>query len=114
MISSPALRAKTTAEVIASTIGYEVNQIKYDWELFHATTNDLFNITRNIPDRFKTVFLYGHNPGFTYFANSLGNLNIDNVPTTGIVGFEFSETWEKIKEGSGKLLLFDYPKKVTE
>lgn len=114
MISSPAVRARTTAEIIAKEIKFSLKQIKYDWELFHANTNGLYNIVHKIPERFGTVFIYGHNPGFTYFANSLGNLNIDNIPTCGIVGLEFSCPWKKISEGSGTQLFFDYPKRPKE
>lgn len=114
MISSPALRAKRTAQIIARALDYSSSQIKYDWELYHAGSNLLFNIMNKIPDRFSSVCLFGHNPGFTYFANALGGLDIYNIPTSGVVCLEFSEPWSKIKEGNGKLVFFDYPKKPKE
>ena len=112
IISSPALRARKTAEIIGSELEYKENEIKYDWELFHASTNTLLNILKKVSPRFRVVFLIGHNPGLTYMANSLGNLEIMNIPTTGIVVLEFNELWSEIEFGSGKLLSFDYPKKV--
>ena len=42
--------------------------------------------------------IFGHNPGLTEFVNSLmdGELDIDNVPTCGVVAFQFdTETWKK-------------------
>lgn len=114
IISSPALRARKTAEIISSEMGYDESEIKYDWELFHASTNTLLSILKKIPPRFRIVFLFGHNPGLTYFANSLSNLKIDNIPTTGIVGIEFNKPWKDINFGTGKMLLYDYPKKVKE
>jgi len=56
--------------------------------------------------------LVGHNPESTGLANELGGLNIDNIPTCGIVALTFSRcTWAELTPGSGALLFFDYPKK---
>jgi len=114
VISSPAVRARKTAEVIAHALSYDLDQIKYDWELFHANAGVLLNVLRKVPSRFDTVFMFGHNPGLTYFANQIGGLDIDNIPTSGIVAMEFSTSWKKVDLGTGKFQFFDYPKKTKE
>ena len=65
---------------------------------------------RALPDTINIAALVGHNPGMTYAANSFAeNLELDNLPTCGIVGIEFPvSTWREIDTGS--LHYFDYPK----
>jgi phosphohistidine phosphatase len=37
--------------------------------------------------------------------------DIDNVPTCGVVAFQFlADRWEQVTWGTGKMLFFDYPK----
>jgi phosphohistidine phosphatase len=57
--------------------------------------------------------LFGHNPGFTYFANLLCDINIYNIPTAGIVAIDFQvDRWQDTEMGMGDLVFFDYPKKT--
>ncbi len=38
-------------------------------------------------------------------------IDIDNVPTCGVVAFRLSaEAWKDISWGKGQMLFFDYPK----
>ena len=51
--------------------------------------------------------MFGHNPGFTWAANQLANLDIDNIPTCGIVAMSFSvDSWSEVDFGKGKLIFF--------
>jgi len=113
-ISSPAVRAMETAKLMAEVLKFPDKWIKYDWNIYHADPATLMRVVNTIESRFNLVFIFGHNPGFTYFANSLGKISIDNIPTSGIVGFQFSKKWSEIKPGDGSLLLYDYPKKIKE
>jgi phosphohistidine phosphatase len=112
MLSSPAERAISTCRTIASVIGYSADRIKTDRRVYHADEDDLFSVLKELNENQKTVMLFGHNPGFTYFANTLLNENIMNIPTCGIVGCKIKiNFWKEIKPGCGELLFFDFPKK---
>jgi phosphohistidine phosphatase len=57
--------------------------------------------------------LFSHNPGLTDFVNTLmnGALDIDNVPTCGVVAFKFNiDDWRDVQWGKGEMMFFDYPK----
>lgn len=112
LISSPAVRAHKTAKEIAEKIGYSKKDIILDDGVYHAGQHSLLEIIHQLDNDTESVMLFGHNPGFTTFANALGNLDIDNIPTSGIVALEFSKSWKDIYYGDGKLLFFDYPKKA--
>lgn len=115
IISSPANRAITTAKEIAQVIGFPLEDIIEMEDIYHAGMNSLKDVVRGLDEKFKSVALVGHNPGFTDLANQLKEHDyyIDNVPTCGVVAMEFAcNSWKEITDHSGRLLFFDYPKKV--
>ncbi len=114
LISSPARRASSTAKKIAKKIEYSKKDILINEDLYHGSDAMLINIVKTLDDTANSVMLFGHNPGFTYFANQLCNINISNIPTAGIVAIEFQiDTWSEAELGNGELVFFDYPKKNT-
>ncbi len=110
--SSPALRAITTAKIIAGILECPLSGIHTDQNLYHASEMTLIDFLKNAPDKADCIFITGHNPGLTDFANLLQKELIDNIPTTGVVGIEFKiSLWKDVKGKSGKMMLFEYPKR---
>ncbi len=111
LLSSPANRALTTCKVFARILGFDKEKIETNRSLYHAGEDSILNIIRKTPPFVKTLFVFGHNPGFTDFANELMNERISNIPTSGIVGCTLPiESWGEIDWGKGKMFLFDFPK----
>jgi phosphohistidine phosphatase len=113
MLSSPAKRALSTAKRLAKILSYGKDLIKTDRLLYHAGEETMLSIIRDLKDKHEVVFVFGHNPGLTEFVNSIkdDSLDIDNVPTCGIVAFKFdTDSWREVSWGKGKMLFFDYPK----
>jgi len=112
ILSSPAVRALTTAQVLAEEMGYPVDQIEQDKEVYHASTDHLLHIIRQVDGSVDVLMVFGHNPGITLLANLLTNHYIDNVPTTGIVRVKFGlNRWKDVRAGKGQIVSFDFPKK---
>lgn len=112
ILSSSAVRAYDYAKVIAEEFGIRKNQIEVTKKLYMADEEDMLDIIRSLKKSNQTVFLIGHNPDLTDFANSLTNERIDNIPTSGIFAVEFdAESWKDADFGKGKFISFDYPKK---
>jgi len=112
IISSPALRAKTTAQEIAKKVGYDKKDILYKDELYGAEVEDILSVLKKVPSKKDTVFIFGHNPGLTYFAEYISGKEIGNIPTCGIVYVKIdSDKWDHIGKGSGEFVSFEYPKK---
>lgn len=98
-ISSSALRAKTTAFQIAEGLGYPVEKVKIERQLYHAGTDDIFDILSAVPNDIQSVMIFGHNPTLTGFVNIFLQPKIDNLPTTGVVSIGFkTDKWENIVE----------------
>jgi len=111
MLSSPANRALTTCKVFANVLGFSSSKIITHQALYHASEESILEIIKTTPSFVKTLLVFGHNPGFTDFANELTNERIVNIPTTGVVACSVSiQSWNQIDWGKGELFLFDYPK----
>ncbi len=115
MVSSPAVRALATCQLMADKLGYDAGKIKTDRALYHASDDQILAVIKRLPnhnDRDEIIFLFGHNPGLTEFTNRLLNVNIENIPTCGVVEATVDiNSWAEADWGCGKLLSFDYPKK---
>lgn len=109
MISSPAKRAFTTCQYFASQ--FENTKIITEPDLYMPDISDFIRTINSIQDSENSVALFAHNEGITYFANSLTDENIVNIPTCGIVGFSADcETWKDFMKTPKKFLFFYYPK----
>lgn len=112
IVSSPAVRAKTTAQEIAHKVEYESKKIIYEDELYMGGVDEIEGILKKIPDSTHTVFLIAHNPGLTHFAEYVSGYAIDNIPTCGIFCVRLKDnTWKSIGKNAARYVSFEYPKK---
>jgi len=111
IIASSSRRTLETAEIIAEKIDYPLGRIISNDNIYEASTYDLLDIITKLDDKYSCVFLIGHNPALTILANLLTDVQIDNIPTTGVfvIGFDFTH-WRKVCEKTGTFISFDYPK----
>ena len=115
IISSPAKRARKTAQHMAVAIGYESSKISFSPEAYSFSAIDLFEIIRNIDVKYDDVVFVGHNYGITDFAEKLTGETLMNIPTSGIVAMTTEITrWEEIRPGCATLQFFDFPKKYLK
>lgn len=113
IISSPASRAKTTAEIVAKEINF-TKSIVYDENIYEASVKNLYHILRVISDKKSSVMLFGHNPALNMLVEELVDFN-ENIPTCGVVEIEFDcKRWSDISYDNSKLISFDYPKKFKQ
>jgi phosphohistidine phosphatase len=114
MLSSPAKRALSTCKRIAEALGYPAEKIKTDRALYHADEEEILSVIRRVKDKHDVLMVFGHNPGLTDFVNRMSRDNtatINNIPTCGVVAFDFNITsWNEADFGKGELRFYDYPK----
>ena len=112
IVSSPAVRAWTTAKIVADAIGYPREFLQRDNNLYLATVNGILDVIVAQDNGFNSLMLVGHNPGFTDFANYLVPGLTNNLPTAGIVSVELdTDDWSLYDKPDAKLLVHDFPKK---
>lgn len=114
IISSPAVRAASTAKLIAAEVGYDPGHIRWVEKLYHCTAEVFEEVItgEDIADDVKTVFIFAHNPGISHFAHyAVPELLQDDMPTCGMVGLTFNAArWSDYTEAKRVPLFFDYPK----
>ena len=111
IISSPAVRASTTADLIAGEIGFHRSRILRKHSVYAAGLATLLEVITQIDNAHQHALLVGHNPGVTQLCNHLCAAGIDNLPTCSIAQIEFdAQSWEDAVREKGRLAAFDYPK----
>ena len=112
IVCSPAVRTKTTAKMFAEQLGYPMEEISSNPELYFAGSNMFLKAASLVDETNDTAMLVGHNPAITEFVNALTGESIDNIPTCGLVEIQLPiDNWSEIEMGTGTLVDFDYPKK---
>ena len=110
-ISSTALRAITTAEILAEQVGFPPDQIQRSKDLYHASATELQEFIAGLDDAIGSAILFGHNPGMSSLVANLYGLPIDNLPTSGVVHLQFNEnTWSAVSSAPPARAYFDFPK----
>jgi len=110
-VSSPAKRAKKTAELFIKEFGKNEDEVVFVSELYHAPAQTFYNIIAGFDDRFNCAAIFSHNPGITEFVNSLTTVRLDNMPTCGIFAFNaLIKKWSDFPGAKKEFWFFDYPK----
>ncbi len=110
ILSSTAVRAVQTAESYLDVFVKERPEFEKTLGLYHASARAILENIRQTPNRIKTLFVFGHNPGFTDLINHLGE-DLENLPTAAVFGFYFkTDCWMEIQSGNASFWLYDFPK----
>ena len=105
ILSSPAMRAKTTAKYYHEVLGGE---LRLDERIYEASLMSLIYLVQESLEKVDSLMIVGHNPGLTALNDRLTNKSIYNIPTAAVVGIEFED---EIAPYKGKQLFYEYPKK---
>lgn len=110
-ISSPAKRARKTAELFAKEYDEKKENIIFFESLYLASPPGFFDVIAKTNDKFKTIAVFSHNEGITDFANSLTTTKIDDMPTCSIFAVKADiKHWSDFKDAEKEFWFFDYPK----
>jgi phosphohistidine phosphatase len=112
ILTSPAVRALTTATVMARELKVPAAHVIQDERLYLASPADLIAVIRELGGESKHLMVFGHNPGMNECANRLSaGDHIDNLPTCGMFTARFDiRSWADLDWNSGQEAEFDYPK----
>ncbi len=114
IVSSPALRAISTANIIAAELGASEKNIQLNQSIYEASCDTLLKMINAFDEDTDFVTLFGHNNGITDLAVYLTDADIFNIPTCGMVMISFPfEDWKMISKNTGEVVFYDYPKKQS-
>jgi len=115
LLSSPAVRAKQTAAIIAEEIGYPLDKIQAEELLYEQSTSKIIACLRNLQNCYSMVMIVGHNPSAQELVNALGNQSFSQIPSCGAVCLDFQvENWTEIDHGKGQVRFFISPEMLRE
>ena len=109
LVSSPAKRAKKTAQLFAQTWGIPEEDILFKPELYHAPVAVFYDVIESLPDAKSSAAIFSHNPGITAFVNELTPVHVDNMPTCGVFAIKVGQ-WKDFQNAKKEFWFFDYPK----
>jgi phosphohistidine phosphatase len=113
ILSSPAVRAITTANIMARELGVSAQKVQQDERLYLASPKDMLAVIRELGERARHLMVVGHNPGITEFADRISSERpVDNLPTCGVYSLQFEiAAWSELEWDSGVDAELDYPKR---
>ena len=113
ILTSPAKRARSTAEYFADA--YEIKKNRYIVVpgLYMAGRQAFLDAIRNAPEKADHLAVFSHNNGITEFANELTTTRIDDMPTCGVFAIKSPvENWKDFGPENNEFYFFDYPKAI--
>ena len=108
LISSYAVRAQTTAQCVATALGLPLNTDKH---LYPFVGSDVAQLLTNKDSQLQHLMLFGHNPGISHLALTLGAIGAAEMPTAAVVSMQFeAEDWGAVLHSKTSSYWFDCPK----
>ena len=105
IIASDAVRAKSTAQLVASEINYPVHQIQFAEKIYSGVMDDLLALIQKTPDSVNRVLLVGHCPTIIELNNYLSDVQKSSMETCELTLFTMEVGWSELFEGAGELKL---------
>lgn len=110
IVSSPALRALTTAKFFADTWQIPLDQIQQEPKIYEANVNTLLKVVNGFTNQYQRIALFGHNPGLSDLATYF-NGHVHEMPTCGVILLEFPfDDWGMLSQSTANVICYDYPK----
>lgn len=109
IVSSPAVRARQTAELFKEAAGLRC-PLRFEKQIYEASLADLRIAVSELEEEFASALLVGHQPGTGELIRFLTGESPE-VPTACFTSISLKvDKWADIRSGSGKLDLILRPK----
>ena len=118
VISSPAARARETAQSLSELLPLDASRLFYEERLYLADVDALLDVLRDCPTMAKSVMLIGHNPGLEQLLTHLCGEDVPSsasgklLPTASLAQIALPDNWQGLKSGSGRLIAVTRPKEL--
>ena len=112
VISSPALRALTTAQIFTKQLCPEHFPVIIDDLLYFEGVNPIIETIKMQKDESgDTIFVFGHNPDTAGLISTLSGDFIEHFATCAVAKIQFDVySWREISRGAGNLEFHLFPK----
>jgi phosphohistidine phosphatase len=118
VLCSSAVRTRATLELVRPAFGGK-STVTMDDMLYAASSGELLDRIRRVPDGVASVMLIGHNPGLQQLAVTLASSGEelrrleDKFPTAALATLSVPETtWSRLGRGDALLAAYVVPKEL--
>ena len=109
IVTSTAVRARSTAEILARALDVDSGRIVEDGRLYGATPDGLLEVIRALDDEVDSVMLVGHNPEIGDLASRLSD-EVPEMPTCAVAEFRFDVAdWAEVGAATPVEVRFEAP-----
>jgi len=110
ILSSTAVRARTTAELIADALGFRADRVITDERLYAAPPEEILGVVRELDDAVDIAMVVAHDPGMSDLAFALSG-TIEHMPTCAVAEFRFDAAdWPDAVQSEPVETRFDTPR----
>ncbi len=97
IVSSTAVRAVQTAEIVLDVLGLAPSRMVLENRLYDTSADEYRDVVQEADEHIRTLMLIGHNPSISHLAYSFLREQAGELHTSGcvVIGFE-ADTWKKI------------------
>jgi phosphohistidine phosphatase len=112
-LTSPAVRARRTAQVVAREIGYPAEFLQREPDLYLACVDRICEVVMREAGTLRDVVVCGHNPGLSELAARLGG-DDQELPTCGLLVVRFTAPdWSLLEQpGSARVMVRMRPREL--
>ncbi len=111
VISSPAVRARQTAESVVEAAGIDA-KAQFEARIYEASVEQLMSVVSEIEERADVVLLVGHNFGIEQFLERLTG-EVHHMPTAALAQISLElEEWGEVRDRAGTLDWIVKPKEL--
>jgi phosphohistidine phosphatase len=111
VVCSSARRARQTWDLVAPELGGSP-AVRFEPRAYAASAMTLLHLAQELPSRYRTALLIGHNPGLSDLATSLvappvpgnGPRPQISLPTAAVAVLDFPGDWPSLTPSQARLL----------
>lgn len=109
ILSSPARRARETAELVKSGAGFSAD-IRFDDRIYEASPGTLLQVISDLDDVCSSALVVGHNPGIEGLIRQLTG-QIEPMPTAALAVIDLkAHSWRNAGPSTGRVVDIARPK----
>jgi len=99
LLTSSALRAQQTADIVARELGLPTRKMRREETLYLAPAADILRVVQTTGPRIPHLMIVGHNPGITEVANLLSPASrVEDMATAAICTLTFdARSWSHVE-----------------
>ena len=112
VISSTAVRARTTAELAMKSASWR-SQLNLERGIYGGSPNFLLELVHTQDEDIDSICLVGHEPNFSSFISKATNKNYINFTTANMAKVNFNvDLWTQVQFFNGELEWHQQPKNL--